>query len=208
MDFQFYGANCISISHKSTRIVVDDNLSELGKTGVIKAGDVALYTTVVKKLKTEPKLVIDCVGEYEVSDISIIGISARAHTDEKGLQSVTMYKISAADLSVLVTGHIFPELNDEQREAIGITDVLIIPVGGHGYTMDGRGALNIIKELEPKMVIPTHYEQKGINYPVPQAPLEEALADLGMELRPAVAKLRLKPTDLSDITQLSILEVS
>ncbi len=30
MDIQFYGANCVTITYKGVRIVVDDNLSELG----------------------------------------------------------------------------------------------------------------------------------------------------------------------------------
>ncbi|MEI9913625.1 MAG: hypothetical protein WDN66_01270 [Candidatus Saccharibacteria bacterium] len=36
MDVQFYGANCLVVGHKSTRIVIDDNLGELGKKSIIK----------------------------------------------------------------------------------------------------------------------------------------------------------------------------
>ena len=42
MDLQFYGANCLSVSHKGTRLVIDDNLDQLGAKGVTQADDVAL----------------------------------------------------------------------------------------------------------------------------------------------------------------------
>lgn len=80
MDVQFYGANCVSITHKGTRIVIDDNLAELGAKSVTKADDVSLCTM---KPKDQPtgRLVFDGPGEYEVADISITGIGARAHMD-------------------------------------------------------------------------------------------------------------------------------
>ncbi len=36
MDLQFYGANCLSVSHKGTRLVIDDNLDQLGAKGVTR----------------------------------------------------------------------------------------------------------------------------------------------------------------------------
>ncbi len=45
MDLQFYGANCLSVTHKGTRLVIDDNLAELGAKSVTKPDDVALYTS-------------------------------------------------------------------------------------------------------------------------------------------------------------------
>ncbi len=207
MDIQFYGANCLSLSYKTTRIVLDDNLKQLGKKNILRNGDVALYTTSsVGITDVEPRLIIDSPGEYEVSDISINGIEARAHTDESGTNQAVMYKISVADINLLITGHIFPELNDNQLEAVGMIDVLVIPVGGHGYTLDPKGALTIIKELEPKLIIPTHYDDKSLKFPVPQMSLAEALSELGMEPREPLSKLRLKAADLSEVTQLVVLK--
>ena len=209
MDIQFYGANCVSFNFKSTRIVVDDNLQSLGKKSVLKNEDVALFTAEAdEKTPLKARLVLDVPGEYEVADISIIGIPARSHTDEAGMHNTTMYKITANDVSILVTGHISSELSESQLESIGMVDVLIIPVGGHGYTLDPQGALNVIKEIEPKLVIPTNYDASGIKYPVPQLALSEALKELGMEPKETVSKLKLRSADLSDVTQLVVLELS
>lgn len=207
MDLQFYGANCLTITVKNTRIIIDDNLSELGGKSVTKAGDIVLFTGAHGVPAAEVKLMVDIPGEYEVSDISIVGIPARAHLDEGG-ENATMYKITAADTTVLVTGHIYPELSDKQLEDIGLVDVMVVPVGGSGYTLDPVGALKVIKAVEPKLVIPTHYDEKSLKYPVPQVELQAALHDLAMEPKETVAKLRVKPTELSDVTQLVVLEKS
>ena len=204
MELQFYGASCLSLSYKSTRIVIDDNLSDLGAKSVLKPNDVALFTG-SHEGKPQARLVFDGPGEYEVADISIIGISARAHMDEDGLRA-TMFKLISGETNVLVTGHIYPELSDAQLEAIGMVDVLVVPVGGNGYTLDPVGALKLIKAIEPKLVIPVHYADKYLKYPVPQQDLANVLKELGMEPKETVTKLRLKPGELTDITQLIILE--
>lgn len=206
MDLQFYGANCVSLSYKGSRFVVDDNLADLGAKATLKAGDVALFTGAHGTPGVDTKLAIDYPGEYEIADISVTGIAARSHLDEPNQHSATMYKLVTSELSVLVCGHIYPDLSDKQLEAIGLIDVLFVPVGGHGYTLDPLGALKIIKAVEPKIVIPTHYEDKALKFEVPQTDLKTALHELGMEPKETVTKLRPKPADLTDVTQLVILE--
>ncbi len=206
MELQFYGANCLRLVTKKARLVVDDNLADLGQKPVAKAGDIALFTGVYSLPAAETQLVIDQPGEYEVSDVSIKGIAARAYMDEEGQHSATIYRLEADDIRVGIVGHIFPQLSDAQLEALGTIDVLIIPVGNSGYTMDAVGALHIIKEIEPKLVIPTHYDDKGLKYPVPQASLEEALKGLAMEPKETVPKLKVKPADLAENAELIVLE--
>jgi L-ascorbate metabolism protein UlaG (beta-lactamase superfamily) len=206
MDLQFYGANCIAITLKGARVIIDDNLADLGAKSVTKPDDVTLFTSAHGE--GAGRLSLDGPGEYEVSDISVIGIPARAHIDEPGKNNATMFKLIAGDLSILVTGHVYPQLSDRQLEAIGLVDVMIVPVGGSGYTVDPVGALKLIKEIEPKLVIPTHYNDKALKFPVPQVELAAALHELGMEPREATAKLKVKHGELPEVTQLVVLEKS
>jgi L-ascorbate metabolism protein UlaG (beta-lactamase superfamily) len=207
MDLQFYGANCITATYKGSRIVIDDNLAELGAKSITKADDVALFTG-KNVAKSPARLTFSSPGEYEVTDISVIGIPARAHMDEEKTQNATMIKLVAGDLTVLVTGHVYPELNEHQLEAIGMVDVMIVPVGGNGYTLDPVGALKLIKDIEPKMIVPTHYADKALKYEVPQQELSAALKELGMEPKEKVAKLKLKHGDIDDVMHLVVLEKS
>jgi len=206
MEIQLHGANCLTLGTKQVRVVIDDNLVDLGAKSVTKGGDVALFTGVHSDSPADTKIVIGQPGEYEVSGISIYGIAARAHMDEEGKQTATIFKLVTEDLRILVVGHIYPELSDQQLEAIGMIDVMFVPVGNSGYTLDGVGAFKLVKKVEPKLIIPTHYEMKGIEYPVPQQPLEEALKAFSMEVKETVSKLKLKSVDLSDTAQLVVLE--
>ncbi len=205
MDLQFYGANCVRITTKKATIVIDDTLSELGLKAITKPDDINLFTH-PKPDNILGRLSIDSPGEYEVSDTSIQGIAARSHIDESDSQTTTIFKIIGEDIRVVVLGHAFPELNDIQLEALGTIDILILPVGGNGYTLDGVEALKMIKKIEPKLVIPTHYADKTVKYEVPQSSLEDALKDLAMEPKETVPKLKLKPSDIPLDMQLIVLE--
>ena len=204
MELQFYGANCVTLTTRQARVVIDDNLADLGGKPVARPGDIVLLTQAGGSPEGA-KIVINQPGEYEVSGVSVYGIPARAHMDEAGVQTATMYKLLVDDLKVLVTGHVYPELDDTQLEAIGMVDVMIVPVGGNGYTLDPVGSLKLIKKIEPKLVIPTHYAVDGMKYPVPQQSLEEALKTLAVEPREPVQKLKLKAADLTDVMQVAVL---
>lgn len=206
MDIQYFGGNCVRLSAKKATIVIDDTLEKLGAKAITKAGDISLFTTVHERPAVEVKIAIDEPGEYEVSDVSVQGIPARAHMDEDGTYSATIYRVIADDLRIAVIGHVHPELSSGQLEALNTIDVLIIPVGGNGYTLDSIGALKIIKEVEPKLVIVTHYDDKALNYPVPQQSLEDVLKGLTMEPRETVAKLKVKTSDFGETAELVILE--
>jgi L-ascorbate metabolism protein UlaG (beta-lactamase superfamily) len=206
MELQFYGANCLSLSTKQSRLVIDDNLSDLGGKSIIKSGDIAVFTHEHSTPAPELRLLIDGPGEFEIADISVRGMAVRAHIDPEDQKTATLYKILIDDVQLLVTGHIYPELSESELEKIGKVDVLCIPVGGNGYTLDAAGALKLIKKIEPKLIIPTHYADKSLKFSVPQTDLAEALKNLAMESRETVAKLKIKPADLTDVTQLVVLE--
>jgi L-ascorbate metabolism protein UlaG (beta-lactamase superfamily) len=204
VELTYYGANCLRVNTKKASIVMDDNLVELGLKSITKPTDIALHT-----FKTVPtsgsSFMADMPGEYEISGVIIHGVPARAHMDEQGKHSATIYTIEADDLRVAVIGHIYPELSEDQLEQIGLVDIAIIPVGGNGYTLDGSGALKVIKAIEPKVVIPTHYADKAIKYEVPQAELADTLKNLGMEPAETLDKYKPKTTDLTDTNRLIVL---
>ncbi len=92
MELQFYGANCFSVAYKGTRIILDDNLADLGAKSITKTEDVALFTG-THASASAARRVFDSPGEYEVADISVIGIAARAHVDEPDQRQATMFKL-------------------------------------------------------------------------------------------------------------------
>jgi hypothetical protein len=208
MDIQFYGANCIVISTKQVRLVFDDNLESLGAKSVVREGDVCLFTSAHPALVKHAKMCIDMPGEYEVSRVNIRGLQSRAHMDTETERTAVMYKVVIGDVRILVTGHVFPKISDAKLEDIGLVDIMLVPVGGHGYTLDPEGALQIIKQVEPKLVVPTHYADSELAYEVPQVTLDEALKTIGMEPKEITKKLQYKPAEVASSTQLVMLEKS
>jgi L-ascorbate metabolism protein UlaG (beta-lactamase superfamily) len=206
VELTYYGANCLRLAAKKAQIVVDDNLAQMGLKAATKPTDISLRTN--KMLPEHPDAVFraEMPGEYEIAGVVIHGIAARAHLDEEGTKNAVIYTVQADDTKVLILGHIHPQLSEEQLEAIGVVDVAVVPVGGNGYTLDGAGALSVIKQIEPKIVIPTHYSDRAIRYEVAQTELTDALKNLGMEISETVDKYKIKPADLSDTTKLVVLE--
>jgi L-ascorbate metabolism protein UlaG (beta-lactamase superfamily) len=54
-------------------------------------------------------------------------------------------------------------LRPEQRAAIGDADVLMLPIGG-GPTVGDAAAAAIVRELQPRLVIPMHYRTEAVNF--------------------------------------------
>lgn len=206
MELQYFGANTVKISAKKFNIVVDDNLAVVGLKTITKPGDISLRTSLLIPEHKEALFSAEMPGEYEISGAIIRGIAARGHMEEEGKLGATIYTVEAEEARVAVVGHVFPDLSEEQLEAIGMVDVLVVPVGGSGYTLDGIGALSIIKKIEPKVVIPTHYADKAIKYEVPQAALGEALKSMAMEPSETVAKYKIRPGEPADNIKLVVLE--
>ncbi len=204
MDIQYYGANCIKITTKTASIVIDDNIADLGLKSVTKDKDIALCTGA--HADTGARITIDTPGEYEVSDVSIRGLAARAHIDEKGQTTATIYRLITDDIRIAVVGHIYPEINEEQLEALGTIDILIVPVGGNGYTLDPVGAHKVIRAVDPKLVIPTHYNDSAISYPVPQKEFEDFKGELSLDAIEPVAKFKVKPSEFTEAMQVVLLE--
>ncbi len=205
MELSYYGANCLRITAKKAQIVVDDNLEKLGLKSVTKPTDISLHTHAAIPPKPS-QFVADMPGEYEISGVVIHGVAARSHMDSEGDKNAVIFTITADEIKIGILGHIYPDLNEDQLEAIGPVDIAVVPVGNSGYTMDGVGALQVIKKIEPKVVIPTHYADKAIRYEVPQVELAEALKNLAMEPAETLDKYKAKQAELTDTAKLIILK--
>lgn len=204
MEVQFFGANCVRISSKKASIVVDDNMEKLGLKPVIKSEDIAFYTT-LDHAGSNARFVIDGPGEYEISEISIIGIPAQSHIDATGNNS-TMYSVRMDGFSVGILGHIDANLSDQQLENLGLIDILFIPVGGNGYTLDAIAAAKLVKKIEPKVVIPTHFADAAIAFEVPQNEIKLFLDVMGVSGIEEKDKIKFKISELGDKTDTVVLK--
>ena len=68
----------------------------------------------------------------------------------------TIHIYSAGGVNVAHLGDLGHQLTEEQVEAIGPLDAVMVPVGGF-YTIDAAGAKAVCGALGARMVIPMHY---------------------------------------------------
>ena len=207
-EVEYKGANCVVINTKKAKLIIDPKLSLVGLKDLSIKDAVELATE--ERFATnnaDAILSIEGPGEYGVASFDIKGIPARRHIDNEaqGLLS-TIYRIEIGELRVGVIGNISEKLSDEQLEELGLIDILIIPVGGGGYTLDVTGAASLVRMISPKIVIPTHYADRALKYEVPQDDLKLFITELGVPVE-TVAKYKLKQLPITQTT-LSVIEVT
>ena len=116
------------------------------------------------KAKQDGVFLVDGPGEYEIKRVYIQGIDS-FHDDSEGKErgKNTIYVIESENMRFCHLGDLGQkQLTDEQLEKIGSIDVLMIPVGGT-YTISFNESPKIIGQIEPKIVIPMHYQIPKLN---------------------------------------------
>lgn len=192
-EIEYKGANCVVISTKKASIVTDPKLSIVGLKDANVKDVIELATEARFALNSEDaRLVIEGPGEYGVADFDIRGVAAQRHLDAESDPKVsTIYRVETTEIRAAVIGNIYEKLSEAQLEEIGIVDVVIIPVGGSGYTLDATGAATIVRQIDPKIVVPVHYDDSALKYEVPQSDVDVFIKELGAPVEEA-AKLKLK----------------
>lgn len=158
---------------------------------------------------TGSPLIVDMPGEYEKNGIRVYGYESyhdANHGADRGKN--TLFKIVAEDISVLHCGDLGHILTDEDLEEIDIVDVLLIPVGGF-YTINAEEAAKVVAKIEPSIVIPMHYKTDAHTTDAFKdvAPLSQFLEKMGATATEPVKKLSIKKADLTDQTQIVVMEV-
>lgn len=215
MIIQWIGQSCFKIQSKnngSEVTIVTDPYDE--KTGPKMPKIQADIVTIshdhhdhnnLDAIKGEP-FIVNTPGEYETKEILIYGIPSQ-HDDKKGegRGNNIIYKIVSEELHIAHLGDLGHILNDEQLEKIGNVDILMIPIGGN-YTIDSKKAIEIISQIEPRIVIPMHYKMPGFTSDIATA--DEFIKNCGLPLE-KLDKLKIVKKDLPpDTTKLIVLSLN
>ncbi len=182
----YLGLSCFRIQTKieNEEITIVTDPFDPGKTGLklprnLSANVVTVSHKVgahgaVSEVSGKP-FVIDIPGEYELRGIFITGIPsfhdpprlAEASRGEAGKVEGkehgrnTVYSMLVEGVRLVHLGDLGHPLSDEQIEKLGNVDILMVPVGGH-TTLSAKDAEDIVTEIEPRVVIPMHYQLPGL----------------------------------------------
>jgi len=107
--------------------------------------------------------IVDGPGEYEIMGVSFMGFST-FHDDKNGnlRGKNTVYVIEIDGLRLAHLGDLGHTLNQDLLGSMGNIDILMIPVGGE-FTIGPSQATEIVRAMEPNVVLPMHYQMQGLN---------------------------------------------
>ena len=192
-DIEYKGGNTVVIATKKSTAVFDPKLSLVGLKDLAVKDAVEIATESRFALNSPAaKLHIEGPGEYEVGDFSIRATAAIRHIDTSDAKPLsTMYRVEIGDVRLAVLGNIESKLTEDQLESLGVIDLLILPVGGGGYTLDATSAAAMVRQIGPKAVIPVHYADSALQYEVAQDTLGVFTKELAAPVE-TVSKYKVK----------------
>lgn len=208
MVITWYGHSCFKIQSGELVLAIDPFAKDIGLTPPRFRADAVLIThghsdhSNAGAIAGEPFL-ISGPGEYELRGIIVRGIET-FHDAKSGRTrgKNTAYVITLEDIRLLHLGDFGEaEMRDETLEEIGEVDVCMIPVGGV-YTIDASAAARIVKQVEPRLVIPMHYRNPGLKFEL--EPVEKFLKEMGAGGTPAEDKLSLKKKDFTEGERIAV----
>lgn len=207
-EIEYKGANALIIATKKSTAMIDPKLSLVGLKDLTVKDSVEIATEArFATNNQDAQLLVEGPGDYEIGDFAIHGVRATRHLDTEADEPIdTLYRIEVNDVRIALIGNIAPKLSEDQLEELGVVDILIIPVGGNGYTLDATSAAALVRQIDPKAVIPTHYADSALKYEVPQDNLETFVKEMGAPVE-TVSKYKVKSAS-SLPTVLTIIEIT
>jgi L-ascorbate metabolism protein UlaG (beta-lactamase superfamily) len=208
MDITWLGHSCFLIRGKDKTIITDPCHPDLGyRLGEPKA-DIATLShfhpghSYIEGVANDPKQ-IKGPGEYEIGGTFITGV-ASFHDDKKGevRGNNTIYIIEMDDVTLCHLGDLGHPLDSHLIEEIGDVGILFLPVG-EVSTIPVEAAVEIVRQLEPAIVIPMHYKTEAFTGNL--SPLSKFLDTMRIKWVESKPKLSITSSSLPSSTQTIVL---
>ncbi len=214
MIITWYGHSCFKIQSGDLILVTDPFAKDIGLTPPRMRADIVTVThehfdhNNTESLGGGP-FVITGPGEYETNGAYIRGIETFHDTEQGASRGLnTVYTIGVENLTIAHFGDFGEDdLRPETADQLGNIDILMIPVGGT-YTIDAKRAERIVKQLEPRFVIPMHYAVKGLSFKLDG--VDSFLKEMGVGTVEPVEKFTIRKKDIGaeEKTEVIILNIA
>lgn len=210
MEISWFGQSCFRLKSKNAQIICDP--FDPATTGLKKpklSGDVVTVShthpdhNATEIVEGDP-IIFWGPGEYEVKGARIKGIGSfhdNKEGKERGINTIFTYYLDG--VTVCHLGDLGHQLSSTHLEQLGSIDILLVPVGGV-YTIDASDAVEVIGQLEPKIVIPMHYAIPGLKFEL--GTVEAFFKAYGQQITDPEQKLSMTAEKLPDVTQVMRLE--
>ena len=210
MEITYLGHSCFKIRGKQATIITDPYGPETGYTLGKVTGSIVTIShdhkdhSYAAGVSGEPRI-INRPGEYEVGGALIIGLPTY-HDNEKGAKrgKNTIFAMEIDELSLCHLGDLGHPLTDTMLEEVGRVDVLMVPVGGI-YTIGAQSAAALVRQMDPRIVLPMHYRTPASSYQDLEA-IQTFLHEMGIHEAAPQAKLNVNKNNLPLLMQVTLLD--
>jgi L-ascorbate metabolism protein UlaG (beta-lactamase superfamily) len=207
-EIKWYGHACFRVRSREATILTDPIPRSMGYKVEKQRVDIVTIShdhpghTNLGMVTGEPKLV-NGPGEYEMNEVFITGIQTY-HDDQKGAEQGrnTAYLFELEELIICHLGDLGHALSEDQVESMSSVDILIIPVGG-GPVLDATRAVEVIAQLDPRIVIPMQFQTDIGDRD--RDPLDRFLKEMGIQEVDPRDKLTVRRSDLGETTSVVVL---
>lgn len=205
MEITWYGLSCFRITERKHATIVTDpygrstGLPELKlKADVVTTSHSAAGHSQLSAVSGKNH-VIDGPGEYEIGSVFITGIAT--FDKDKGSRNV-LYLLDYNGLTVAHLGDMQQVPTQKQIEALEEVSVLLVPVGA-GTSLNAAQAAELVSMLEPRIVIPMHYNQPGLKIKLDD--VDRFLKEMGVADVKQETSLKVTSSKLPEETETVIL---
>ena len=208
MEIIWLGHSCFKIKGSNATVITDPYSPDMGYSLGKHTAHIVTVShqhpghSYVQGIRGEPRLITG-PGEYEVGGGLIMGI-ATFHDKVKGEErgKNTVYLAEVDEVSICHLGDLGHVLTAGQVEELGSVDVLLLPMGGVS-TINASMAAEIVRQLEPKVVVPMHFKTPALSREL--EPVDKFLKEMGAEQLSPQPKLSITRSNLPDSTQVFLL---
>ena len=207
MELTWYGMSCFRMVERGLATVVTDPFdASVGlsppklRADVITVSHDAPGHNHLSAVKGERR-VIQGAGEYEIGGVFITGIAMDVPQAGNGRPN-TLYVFDFEGLTVAHLGDLAFVPSQPQIENLGTVDVALVPVGG-GSALTPSQAAEVISLIEPKIVVPMHYQTGKETLKLGAA--SRFLSEMGIGQLEPIDALKVSKAGLSDETQVVLL---
>lgn len=206
MNIQYYGDYCFKITTKPSGRATEDvvlvtDVPEKG-TGLRAPQGEAHIVLLSHQSAEAPELDVvkgnpvklSVPGEYSAKGIATIGFpSVRDDRDGAERGQNTIFLFETEEMSLCFLGAIGTEPIPSVIEKLSGVDILFVPVGGVDTLPLGK-IDELVRKIEPKVVIPMHYKIAGMTTKLPDVkPFCDSIGNCPKE---SIAKWNVKAKDL------------
>lgn len=203
MHIQYLGLSSFKFTTKDAVVITDPYGKESGLTPprgnadmVILAQNTNPLYSSYGSLSGDPFL-ITSPGEYDKSGVTVTGIPLK-----QGDVYITIFLIESEDIKILNLTHIQDfNIKEDELEDLGEIDVLIVPTGGESV-IDASKAAKIVNQIEPKIVIPSHYAGESLKLKL--EPIDRFVKEMGGKAE-TMEKIILKKKDLAASEEIKVI---